>query len=383
MGFGMDMRDQFLLDPELAFLNNGSFGALPKEVLAYQNRIRREVEWEPIGFMRQAYDRGLRDAIQPVADLLGAAATDCVFVENATAGVNAVLRSWRFGPGDAILTTSHAYGAVLKTLRYVCSCTGASLIEVDIPFPIHSPEVVLEAVQDAWTDAVRMAVFDHISSATGLVYPVRQLVEACRSRGAVSLVDGAHVPGQLALDLDALGADFYVGNLHKWGYAPKGCAVLWVSPVHRELVHPVVISHGYGEGLAAEFDWVGTRDLSAWLSAPASVGFLQRLGAREVRDYNHGLRREGAALIAEAWGTESPAPESMLAALATLEPPCWIPSDVDSALEVERALYERHRIVVPVVPFGARSWIRISAQIFNTLEDYERLARAVGPEGVR
>ena len=377
------MRSQFLLDPELAFLNNGSFGAMPKEILEHQDRIRREAEWEPIGFMRRAYAGGLRDALRPVARILGGDSAHGVFVENATAGINAVLRSWDFGPGDAILTTTHTYGAVLQTLRYVCGRSGAALIEVEVPFPIDGPDAVVEAVEASWVDGIRMAVFDHISSATGLVYPIEALVRLCRDRGALSLVDGAHVPGQIHVDLSGLGADFYVGNLHKWLYAPKGCAVLFMASAHRERVHPVVISHGYGDGLAAEFDWVGTRDLSAWLSAPSAVRFLEALGPERVRGWNHGLRREGAALLCSTWGTQAPAPDQMLAALATLDPPCRIPGDVDSAAAVERALFARHKIVVPVVPFGDRSWIRISAQIFNDLEDYERLARAIGPEGVR
>jgi len=383
MGFGEDIRHRFMLDPELAFLNNGSFGAVPKEVMAAQDRIRREAEWEPVGFMRRTYDRGLRQALEPVAQFIGADAENGVFVENATAGINAVLRSWAFTTGDAILTTTHTYGAVLQALRYVCQRTGATLIEVEVPFPIDGPEAVVAAVEAAWTDEVRMGVFDHISSATGLVYPIASLVALCKERGVLSLVDGAHVPGHLSLDIRELGADFYVGNLHKWLFAPKGCGVLWVAPQHRSQVHPVVISHGYGTGLHAEFDWVGTRDFSAWLSARAGVAFMEALGAERVRSHNRQMRREGAALIREAWGTEAPAPEGMLGALATLDLPCRIPGDAESALAVENALYERHRIVVPVFPFGDRSWIRISAQVFNTLGDYERLARAVGPEGVR
>ena len=383
MPFGRAIRDRFLLNPELAFLNNGSFGAMPRDILEVQNRLRLELEWEPVGFMFGAWLGGLREAMKPVAEFLGADADDCVFVENASSGVNAVLRSWELGPGDAILTTSHAYGAVRQALRYVCSRTGATLIEAEVPFPLSGPQDVLDAVDRAWADNVKLAVFDHISSATGLIYPVAELAERCRSRGALSVVDGAHVPGQISVELRTLGVDFWVGNLHKWLYAPKGCAVLYVAPEHRDRVHPVVISHGYGTGLAEEFDWVGTRDLTAWLAAPACVAWVESIGAEAIRHYNHDLRRDGAALIRDAWGTSAPVPDAMLGCLATLDPPCHIPADADQAAQVQRALFERHQIVVPVVPFGDRSWIRISAQIFNELDDYWRLAQAVGPDGVR
>ncbi len=372
-----------MLDPKLAFLNNGSFGAVPRDVFDAQERLRREAEWEPVGFLERAWFGGIREAMVPAAKFLGAPPEDCVFVENATAGVNAILRCWDFGPGDAILTTTHAYAAILQALRYVCSRTGATLIEADVPFPISGPDEVTAAIDAAWTDDVRMVVVDHISSATGLVYPIEQIIARCRARGALSMVDGAHVPGLLPVNLSTLGADFWVGNLHKWLYGPKGCAVLYVAPEHQERVHPVVISHGYGDGMAEEFDWVGTRDLSAWLAAPAAVRFMEDLGAKRVRDWTHGLRKRGAELIRQAWGTAAPVPDEMLAALATLDPPCHIPGDVDSARSVQAALLERHQIVVPVVPFGNKSWIRISAQIFNDEPDFRRLADAVGPEGVR
>lgn len=382
MTFGRPIRGQFLLDPELAFLNNGSFGAVPRAVFDTQERMRRELEWSPVRFMNRAIEGGLREAMTPAAQFLGARAEDCVFVENASAGVNAVLRSLDLGPGDVILTTTHAYGAVLQAIRYVCSRTGARLVEAQVPFPLSGPEALMAAVESAWTDEVRMAVFDHISSATGLVYPVADLVALCRERGALSLVDGAHVPGHVPVELSALGADFWVGNLHKWLFAPKGCAVLRVAPEHRERVHPLVISHGYRSGLAAEFDWIGTRDITAWLSAPASVEFLESLGTDGVREWNFDLRRRGSELIRDEWGTEAPVPDGMLAAMATLDPPFHIPGDISAARAVEDALMDRHKIAVPVVPFGDRSWIRISTQIFNDLDDYQRLARAIGREGV-
>lgn len=381
--FGRAIRDQWLFPETLAFLNHGSYGAVPRPVLEAQNRLRNQLEADPVRFLHWARFGGLRAALAGCAPFLGARPQDLVFVENATTGVAAVLHSVRVEPGDVLLTTSHAYGAVLRALRHLASRTGATVEVVDVPFPIEGPDQVVEAVRARLRPEVRLAVLDWITSATGLVFPIERLVRACQEAGVPVLVDGAHVPGHVPCDLGALGADWFVGNAHKWLFAPRGTAFLHAKPERQGELHPAVVSWGYGEGWQAEFNWVGTRDYTAWLCAPEGLAFYRALDPEAARSWCVTLREEAAALISAAWGQPRPAPPEMLGNLCTLALPFLVPPDEAAAAAVHEALWERHGIEVPVFPFGDRCWLRISTQVYNSLDEYERLAAAVGPEGVR
>jgi isopenicillin-N epimerase len=379
--FGFAIRDEWHLRPADAFLNNGSFGATPKRVLAAQNALRTDLERQPVVFMLTVPER-LRAALVPVGALLGAPADDLVFVDNTTTGVNAVLRSLELSPGDRILTTSWAYGAVVKTIDWVARRAGATVDVAHLPFPVSASGVDWTDL-DARLEGARLLVIDHIASKPGVVLPIQAIVRRARAAGVPVLVDGAHAPGQLALDLETLGADWWVGNLHKWAFAPKGCAVLYVRPDRRAGLHPTVISHGLGQGLHAEFDWPGTRDPTAWLSAPAAVGFLEELGADSMRAYQAELREAGVALLQDAWGVERAAPASVCAAMAAL--PLPFPAEVaeQTGVRVRRQLWERHRVEVPSHPHAGRMWLRFSIQVYNELSELERLIAAIGPEGVK
>ena len=376
MKFGRSILDRWHLDPEIAFLNHGSFGACPKVVLATQSAFRQQMETTPVRFLDPRH-RPLQAPLDRMASFLECDAEGLAFVDNATTAVNAVVRSHRFEPGDAIVTLSHAYGAVANTLRWVCRERQLRLIEVPVPFPIADAELVLSALRPALAQSgVKLAVLDHITSATGLVMPIEEMVGLCGEAGVPVLVDGAHVPGHMPLSLDRIGADWYVGNLHKWLFAPKGSAVLYTRADHRATTHPTVISWGLDAGYRTEFDWQGTRDITNWLSCPSAVDFFEQLGPTAVWSHNHGLADAMGTMLADAWGTPRPAPRSMCRSLVTLQPPIDLPPTREAADALNDRLYAEHGVEVPCFPFGDRVWLRISAQVYNAVEDYERLAAA-------
>src|SRR5262245_23236209 len=232
------------LDPEIAYLNHGSFGATPREVLAEQQRLRERMEREPVLFLARELQTRIDEARAALAPFLGARNEDLVFIPNATTAVNAVLRSLAFQPGDEILVTNHGYNACRNAVEYVAQRSGARAVVAHVPFPLRSPDEVVETVLAAVTPRTKLALVDHVTSPTGILFPVEQLIVELRERGVPVLVDGAHAPGMVPLDLNALGADYYTGNLHKWVCAPKGAAFLWVRPERQQPIRPVVISHG-------------------------------------------------------------------------------------------------------------------------------------------
>ena len=375
--FGRTLLARFALDADATFLNNGSYGAPPLVVLAAQASWRARMEAQPVAFFQEVYPPALAAAKARLGTFLGAAAADLAFVENATAGANAVLRSLRFAAGDEIVTTMHCYGAVRQTLRHVAASSGAVVTEAPTPWPARDAEAVAQAVIAALGPRTRLLVIDHLASPSAMVFPLAPIVAAARARGIRVLVDGAHAPGQLALDVPAIGADWYLGNAHKWLFAPKGCGFLWAARDAREGLHPPVISHGYGAGFPGEFDWIGTRDPSAWLTVGEGIAFLESLGVERVRARNHALAVEAGAMLAAAWDTETGAAPALFGAMATVRVPGGRAATHDGALALRRRLWAERRIEVPVMPFAGALWIRVSAQVFNETADYERLARAL------
>lgn len=382
------------LDPAVRFLNHGSFGATPRAVLAEQTRLREELEREPVAFLGRAIGGRIDAAREALATFLGAQTRDLVFVPNATTGVNAVLRSLALEPGDELLTTSHAYNACRNALEFAARARGASVRVAPLPFPIEGPALVIERVLEACTPRTRLCLLDHVTSPTGIVLPVLELARELRARGVLSLVDGAHAPGMLELDVPGVGADLYTGNLHKWVCAPKGAAFLWARPEHQAWLRPTVIGHGANAPTGErsryhqEFDWPGTDDPSAWLSVPSALRTLGELlpgGWPALRARNRELAHAARALLCERLDLVPPAPAAMLGSLATLILPGAPPPPTSSPFEIaplQRALFEQHGIEIPVWRFGSPpiALIRLSAQAYNDLDDYRALGEALALE---
>jgi isopenicillin-N epimerase len=374
------VRGHWLLEEGMTFVNHGSFGATPRRVLRAQERWRLELERQPLRFMIDTLTPALRSAASDLGVFVGADGADIAFVENATTGINAVLRSFELNAGDEVLTTSHVYGAVDKAITYVCRRSGAVPIQVEVPFPIDTAEKVLELIEGALNERTRLVVLDHITSPTALILPIEPVIELCRARDIPILIDGAHAPGMVDLDLNQLRPDWYTGNCHKWLCAPKGCAFLWANPdseVSRDDIHPTVISHFLDQEWPMEFDFTGTRDNSAWLAVSEALLCHEELGGAHLRMRNHRLVLEGAALLCEALDLELQAPVSMLGTMVTLPLPGGYEGTEEEAQGRRRALWEEHRIEVAVFSFAGQLYFRISAQAYNDLDDYRRLADAL------
>jgi isopenicillin-N epimerase len=372
---GPGLRRHWALEPDIHFLNHGSFGATPRAVLEAQGCWRERLERQPVRFMTSELPGLLRAAAAELAHFLGGRGEALAFAENATASVNAVLRSVRLRPGDEVLCSRHAYLGVKNALRHHCRETGAVLREAAVPFPCAGDGEVVDAYAAAMGPATRLLIADHVSAFTAVIQPVARLAALARSRGVPLLVDGAHAAGMLEVRLEELDADWYAGNCHKWLLAPKGSGFLWAAPRARDGLHPPVISNRWGQGFPAEFDWAGTRDPSAWLATPEAIAFLGSLGLARYREYIHRLALEAAALIAGAWRVDVTAPPALLGAMATLPLPDALQGR--AAAEIHDALWERRRVEVPVLEIDGRLWVRISGQVYNELADYAALAEAV------
>ncbi len=376
----------FALDPSVTFLNHGSFGACPREVLAWQSELRARLEAEPVRFFVRDYEGLLDEARARVAAFVGTDPAGLVFVPNATTGVACVLASAALEEGDELLLTNHGYNACNNAAAHAAARVGARVVVAEVPFPIESPDVVVEAVLSRVTDRTRLALLDHVTSPTALVFPIERLVRALEARGVHTLVDAAHSAGHVPLALDALGAAYATGNLHKWSCAPKGAAFLRVRAELRDRVRPVVISHGANarradrSRLHLEFDWTGTHDPSAWLSAPRALDVMAREfgGWDAIRRDNRALALDGRALVAEALGIAPPAPTSMLGAMASFVLPDAPVTPGATGLDpLQEWLFAAHAIEVPVFAFEGRRLLRLSAQRYNSIADYERLASAL------
>ena len=369
---GSAIRGEFLLDPGAVTVNHGSFGATPRAVLAAQDRWRARMEAQPSTFMRRILPGALREAGATLARFVGADAADLAFVDNATTGVNAVLRSLTFRPGDEIVVLSHVYGAVAKTVRHAAAQAGAQVVIAALPFPDPTEPAVLAGLAAALGPRTRLAVLDHIASPSALVLPIAAMVALCRARRVPVLVDGAHAPGQVPLDLAEVGADWYTGNCHKWLFAPKGAAFLWAAPDRQAGLHPVAISHGYGEGFHAEFDWTGTRDPTAFLAVPDGIDFHARLGGTALMARNAALAAESAAILARRLNTGCGATGIFAAAMAVVR----LPAPPDRAETLRETLMDAGTDA-PVHALDGGAWLRLSVQAYNEAADYLRLAEFV------
>ena len=389
--FGHSMLAHWTLDPAVSYLNHGTVGVVPRRVQEAQRAIRDEIERQPARFLvRELADVGefamrmpprMRTAAASVASFVGAEPEDLVFVDNATTGCNAVLRSMTFAPGDEILVTDHGYGAVTKAAHYAAGRSGAVVKTAALPFQGVSPEAIVAAIESALSPRTRLLVVDHVCAPSALVLPVAEIAARCRKRNVAVLVDGAHAPGTLPLDIPALGVDFYTGNLHKWAMAPRPSAILWAAPARQKDLHPTVISWGYEMGMAAEFDMLGTRDPSAWLASPEGIAFMRDLGLDAMRQWNHKVVCDAARVLTERWGTTIPAPEAMYGSMVTIPLPERFGTTREAAMKLKDALLYDEHIEAQVQEFKGRVVVRLAAQVYNEPADFEKLRVAIEKRG--
>jgi isopenicillin-N epimerase len=383
-------RHHWGLKPGTVFLNHGSFGACPKTILALQTKLRGKLEAEPVQFLWRRYEERLEPARRALAKFVGASSRDVVFVTNATTGVNSVLRSLPLRRGDELLTTSLDYNACRNVLVEVTRRSGAKLVVAEIPFPLQSGEEITAAILRAVTPRTRLVLLDHVTSNTAVVMPLRQIIRELEARGVDTLVDGAHAPGMLPLNLRELRPTYYTANLHKWVCAPKGAAFLYVRTERQAQIQPAVISHGNNRprpGFTAfqdRFDWCGTFDLTAWLCVPEAIRWMGKLlpgGWRELRERNHQLVVQARNILCERFEVSPPCPDELLGSIATIPlPEQFQKRKASGKIDREQlALYDRFGIEVPLNRFGTptQRWLRISAQIYNSPAEYEYLAAAL------
>ncbi|MDM4018567.1 aminotransferase class V-fold PLP-dependent enzyme [Roseiconus lacunae] len=380
------MRHHWQLNPEIDFLNHGSFGATPRVITQAREVWLEKLEADPIRFL--APERELEPKLDSVrlvvAESVGCAPKDLVFVRNATDGVNAVVQSFPLQAGDDIVITDHGYNACNNAIRYAADRSGATVRVAKIPFPVTGPDDVLRGIESTMTARTRLLVVDHVTSPTGLVFPIDQLIRLARRNGTRVLVDGAHAPGMLPLDLTQIGADYYTANHHKWWCAPKASGFLYVAEAWHEEVRPTVISHGSNlrtEGRSrfhAEFDWPGTYDVTPILCVPDAIDFLGSLvddGIKGLMQRNHQMALRSRDLLESALKTGDRTPDDMIGSLAAVRLPSTKLNSQSDLSAFKRYLYEKQKIEAPVYfgP-GSQPMLRVSLQAYNTLEQVERLA---------
>jgi len=368
------IRDLWALDPDVAHLNHGGFGAVPLAVHVRQQTWQDRVNGNPTRFYCREFAAEVERARLICAEFLGADPAGFAFVNNATTGVNAVVASLPLRPGAQVLVTDHGYGSVIYAMARACDDAGAELVTVPIPLNAH-PAGIEAAILGAINDRTALAVVDHITSPTARRFPVERLIPAFRSLGVPLLIDGAHVPGMEPVELDELAPDFWIGNFHKWACAPRGSAGLWVAPRWRERMRSLVVSWREFEGYPFSYSMIGTNDHSAWLATPEALAFMTRLGWEEVREHNIALVGYGQRVIAEALGVD---PDELVAEPWLSMRPLPLPGGAGATRVEAEALMERvaNELAVETV---ISSWngvglLRLSAQVYNCPTDYERLA---------
>jgi isopenicillin-N epimerase len=370
------------LDPAISFLNHGSFGACPIAVLEQQQHYRQRMERQPLQFLGVDLEPLLDQAREALAAFVGADAADLGFVPNATTGVNAVLRSLTFQPGEELLTTNHEYNACRNALNYIAERERLKIVVAEIPFPLTSSSQILEIVANKISSRTRLALLDHVTSQTGLVFPLAELLQEFNQRGIETLIDGAHAPGMIPLNLRELDATYYAGNCHKWLCSPKGAAFLYVRRDRQPEIRPLTISHGANADRPSrsrfhlEFDWMGTDDPTAYLCVPAAIQFMGSLfpgGWAEIMATNQALAIAARETLCTAIDVPPPSPNDLLGSLAV------VPLPDGNWQNLHDMLLKEYQIEVPIIPWGhpLGRHIRISAQIYNHPAQYESLAKAL------
>lgn len=382
----VDWQRHWQIDPQTTYLNHGAFGGTPKRVLNEQDELRRRMEENPVKFFGRDLPGLVDRARAELAEFLGADPEGLVFTRNATDGINAVLRSREFDPGDELLVTSHGYRSCQNALEFVAERSGASIVVADIPFPTAGADEIVDSILEAVTPKTELALIDHVTSRSGIVMPVAELIDELDDRPVDTLIDGAHAAGMVDVEIEQLAPTYYAGNCHKWMCAPKGAGYLWVEDYERDDVHPTSIGHSYRESFDerstyhAEFDWIATDDPTPWLCVPEAIDYLGSLlpgGWSALRDRNQRLAGETQDILCDTLGLEAPVPEDRLGTLVTVPLPDR-PADLDDDEPdpLNRALLREHGFEVPVFPWpeSPNRILRVSTHLYNYREQVERLA---------
>ncbi len=378
--YGHTLRDLWQFEPGITYLNHGAFGAPAKPVEEAARRWRDQTAANPTAFFERQLPTVLRESAEQLATHLDGKGDDLVFVNNVTAGINAVLRSLVLMPGDEVVATNHLYISARRTLDFVCERAGARLIFADVPFPVRTENDIVSAVVGAMSPRTRLVMLDHVTHETALVMPIERIAARCAERGVAVLIDGTHGPGNVPVRLEELGRQgvgWYAGSCHNWLGAPQGTGFLWVHPDRQGLIRPTAISNRFGDGFTEAFDWPGTRDFSGWLAVPEALRHRGTLGGEKLPTYTHDLAQRAAGLLRDRWGSQAGAPVEMFSSMATVALPVDGPATAAAAADLRQTLRGDYRIEVYIMPFNGRLWVRLSAYLYNEMSDYERLADAV------
>jgi isopenicillin-N epimerase len=385
-----ELANYWSLESSRLFLNHGSFGACPDFVIAEQRKWQDLMEQEPVRFFEELMPDLLLKSRKALGAFLSCPADDLALVSNATSGVNTVLRSLHFEEGDEILVPNHAYQACRNSIDFVAQRWGAKVVEVAIPFPIEGPQIVIDLMKSACTPLTKLVMIDTVTSPTGLRMPFEELTAHFEENGVEVLLDAAHGIGMIPLNLEKLGASYVTSNCHKWLCAPKGSAFLYVRKDKQSKIQPLTISHGHTFPLGDttrfrhEFDWTGTQDISGWCALPAVIEGMAKLvegGWETIMEHNHDLAIQGRNILCERLGIQPPCPDEMIACISTIQLPGELvtPELMHEPDPLHQILSETYNIQVPVWswPSPAGRYLRISAQLYNSIEQYEQLADAL------
>lgn len=373
------MKSQFLLDNTITFLNHGSFGASPKPIFEEYQRLQLELESDPVNFIQKKLPVYLKEAKKPFADFIGCSAEDFFFTPNPTFAINTVMRSLNLQPGDEILATNHEYGAMDRTWHFYCKKSGAKYIRQEISLPILSKEQIIEEFWKGYSSNTKVIFLNHISSSTALIFPVKEICDKAKQLGLITIVDGAHVPGHIDVNIQELNPDFYTGTLHKWMLAPKGSSFLYVKKEFQAGIDPLVVSWGY-ESLApseSQFldyhEYQGTNDHSAYLCTPKVIQFLEENNWKEKSKMCRKMVLDNYQRFCDLVGTQPicPITDEFLGQIAS------IPVRTEKPMELKELLYTKYKIQIPIMPLNGAFYMRYSINVYNTQEDLEVLYRAI------
>lgn len=370
-----ELAAQFQLDPEVTFLNHGSFGACPRPVFDVYQNWQRELERNPVVFMGRRLPQLLTYAREKLAAYIGTHADNVVYVHNVTFGINIVARSLKLSPGDEVLTTNHEYGATNNTWQFNCDQQQVNYVKRPIPVPIEDSSEVVELLWAGVTEKTKVIAISHVTSPTALIMPIEEICMRAREAGIITVIDGAHAPGQIDLDMETIGADYYLGNAHKWLSSAKGSAFLYARPERQDALEPLVVSHGWRRPNSDRsqfldyFSAIGTDDPSAYLSVPAAIEFQENNNWREVRAACHALLQDAESRILELSEASPISPDSMFSQLRSVP----LPGRASDYAH----FWDEHKIIVPISEWNDQTLVRISIQAYNTPRDIDTLIAAI------